>query len=160
MAADCMHVTRRLLVLALALAGLFVLPATAGAASRRPCVPGTPSPTCEFWTARTTFIADGDTIRVHIDGDRAGRVQTIRFTGINAMELHRYSSDPRKRRGDCHGVEATNIVDRLIKRAHGRVRLPAQSPASTTGGRLLRSVFVRAGGRWVDLSRVLMQRGL
>jgi endonuclease YncB( thermonuclease family) len=153
-------VTRRLLALALAVAALAVLPTAAGAASRGPCVPGTAAPTCRFWTARTTFVADGDTIRVRIDGDRSGRVQTIRFTGINAMELHRYSSDPRKRRGDCHGVEATNIVERLIKRAHGRIRLAAQSAASTTGGRLRRSVFVRSGGRWVDVSRILMERGL
>jgi endonuclease YncB( thermonuclease family) len=160
MAADWMHVTRRLLVLALALAGLAALPAAAGAASRGPCGPGTGGPRCEFWTARTTFVADGDTIRVRIDGDRSGRVRTIRFTGINAMELHRYSSDPRKRRGDCHGVEATNIVDRLIMRAHGRVRLAAQSATSVTGGRLRRSVQVRSGGRWVDLGRELMERGL
>src|SRR5918911_3344067 len=111
------------------------LAAAAGAASRGPCVPGTAGPTCELWSARTTFVADGDTIRVRIDGDRSGRVQTIRFTGINAMELHRYSSDPRKRRGDCHGVEATAVVEGLIRRAHGRVRLAAQSAASTTGGR-------------------------
>ena len=142
------------------MAALAALPAAAGAASRGPCVPGTPGPTCELWSARTTFVADGDTIRVHVDGDRSGRIQTIRFTGINAMELHRYSADPRKRRGDCHGVEATNIVERLIKRAHGRVRLAAQSAASTTGGRLRRSVWVRSGGRWVDVSRVLMERGL
>jgi endonuclease YncB( thermonuclease family) len=159
-AADCLHVSCRLLVVVLALTGLAILPAAAGAASRGPCVPGTPGPTCEFWTARTTFVADGDTIRVRIDGDRSRRVQTIRFTGINAMELHRYSSDPRKRRGECHGVEATNIVDRMIARSHGRVRLAAQSSASTTGGRLRRSVFVRSGGRWVDLGRVLMERGL
>jgi endonuclease YncB( thermonuclease family) len=152
--------TRAVLVLLLAMAALAALPAAAGAASRGPCVPGTPGPTCELWTARTTFVADGDTIRVHVDGDNAGHVETIRFTGINAMELHRYSADPRKRRGDCHGVEATNIVERLIKRAHGRVRLAAQSAASVTGGRLRRSVWVRSGGRWVDVSRVLMERGL
>jgi endonuclease YncB( thermonuclease family) len=160
MAVDSNDVTRRLLVLLLALTGFAALPAAAGAASRGPCVAGTAGPTCELWSARTTFVADGDTIRVRIDGDRSGRVQTIRFTGINAMELHRYSSDPRKRRGDCHGVEATNLVDRMIKRAHGRVRLAAQSAASVTGGRLRRSVWVRSGGRWVDLSRVLMERGL
>src|SRR5918911_1194699 len=90
-----------------------------------------PAPTCRFWMATVTFVADGDTVRVRIDADRSRREQTIRFTGINAMELHRYSADPRKRRGDCHGVEATNIVERLIKRAHGRVRLTAQSAAST-----------------------------
>jgi endonuclease YncB( thermonuclease family) len=150
----------RVLPLAFAafLLGLCVVPARA--AWHAPCLASAERPTCTWWNARTTFVADGDTIRVRIDGDRSGRVQTIRFTGINAMELHRYSSDPRKRRGDCHGVEATNIVDRLIKRAHGRVRLAAQSAASTTGGRLRRSVFVHAGGRWVDLGRVLMQRGL
>jgi len=151
-------VLRRLLPLILLAAAL--LPATARAASSGPCVPGTAGPTCRFWAARVTFVADGDTIRVRVDGDPSGRERTIRCTGINAMELHRYSSDPRKRRGDCHAVEATAVVERLIRRAHGRIRLAAQSAASVTGGRLRRSVAVRVGGRWQDLGRAVMQRGL
>src|SRR5215208_6183872 len=95
-------VTARMLRLALALvvAGLG-LPAAASAATG-PCLPD--GPTCHFWTGKVTFIADGDTIDVRV----AGRVRTIRITGINAMELRRYSRYADRRRGDCNGVAATN----------------------------------------------------
>jgi hypothetical protein len=72
-----------------ALAALLPVLGTAPAAQARtsegPCVAGTSGPLCHFWTARTTFVADGDTIRVVIDGEPGEK--TIRFTGINAMEL-------------------------------------------------------------------------
>src|SRR4051795_11550501 len=99
------------------LAGLIILlgAAPAHAAWRAPCVPGTNGPQCTWWNARTTFVADGDTIRVRIAGARG--ISTIRFTGINAMELHRYSAKASRRRGDCHGVDAANFVDRYIRTA-------------------------------------------
>src|SRR4051812_42340543 len=102
------------------LAGLIILlgAAPAHAAWRAPCVPGTNGPQCTWWNARTTFVADGDTIRVHLEGDRSGRIATIRFTGINAMELHRYSATASRRRGECHGVAATAVVDRMIRHSH------------------------------------------
>src|SRR3954464_7765401 len=105
-------------LVALTAALLAVTAAPARAAWRAPCVPGTKSPACTWWNARTTFVADGDTIRVQLAGER--RISTIRFTGINAMELHRYSAKASRRRGDCHGVAATALVDHLIKAAHGR----------------------------------------
>jgi endonuclease YncB( thermonuclease family) len=147
---------RRLLACLFAGFAVLVLAAPARAAWHAPCMSG--GPRCTWWNARTTFVADGDTIRVRISGKRG--IATIRFTGINAMELHRYSSTASKRRGDCHGVAATNLIDRLIKRAHGRVRLAAQDPASHSSGRLRRSVWVRSGGKWRDLSRLELQAGL
>src|SRR3954447_24806906 len=140
-------------------AALFaVTAAPARAAWRAPCVPGTKGPACTWWNARTTFVADGDTIRGRIAG--ASGISTIRFTGINAMELHRYSSKAARRRGECHGVDAANLVDRLIRRAGGRVRLAAEDPRSATGGRLRRSVWVRSGGAWQDVSRLELEAGL
>jgi endonuclease YncB( thermonuclease family) len=121
-------------------------------------VPGGGGPTCTWWNARTTFVPDGDTIWAKLAGSR--RTWTVRFVGINAMELRRYSAIASRRRGACHGVEATDLVDRLIRRSHGRVRLAAQNPASRSGGRLLRSVWVKRGGRWQDLSRIVLGRGL
>src|SRR3954467_12786829 len=147
---------RRLLACLLSGFAVLVLAAPAQASWHAPCAPG--GPTCTWWNARTSFVADGDTIRVRISGARG--IATIRFTGINAMELHRYSSTASKRRGDCHGVAATDMVDRLIKRAHGRVRLAAQNPASHSNKRLRRSVWVRSGGKWRDLSRLELQAGL
>jgi hypothetical protein len=35
----------------------------AHAAAKGPCVPATKRPVCHFWTARTTCVADGATIR-------------------------------------------------------------------------------------------------
>jgi endonuclease YncB( thermonuclease family) len=136
-----------------------VLAAPAAAyAGKGPCTPGASQPRCNFTNARVTFIADGDTIRVKTPGSR--RVKTIRFTGINAMELHRYSKYRARRRGECHGVQATNLIERYIKRAHGKVRLGDQRDDSRSGERLRRSVWVRSGGRWVDLAKVELQRGL
>src|SRR4051794_39193692 len=136
---------RRLLLLLLLAAGLVLVPAAFGApdaeaASRGPCVAGTKAPLCHFWTGKVTFVADGDTIRVDIAGDGTSVEKTIRFTGINAMELQRYSKYAARRRGSCHGLEATALVERLIHRSHGVVRLAAQNPNSVTGHRLRRSV--------------------
>src|SRR3954470_9292300 len=144
---------RLLAVAAVALA----LPAAA-AARTGPCVPGTSQPRCNFTNAKVTFIADGDTIRVRTPGSRA--VKTIRFTGINAMELHRYSKYASRRRGECHGVEATAVVERYIRKSHWKVRLGDQRDDSESGQRLRRSVWVRSGGRWLDLAKIELERGL
>ncbi len=151
---------RTLLATLLAAAGLLSTAAPpAHAASRGPCVAGTPGPICHFWTGKVTFVADGDTIRVDVDGDGTGASKTIRFTGINAMELSRYSSSHRRRRGACHAREATLLVERYVRRSGRRVRLAAQNSGSRTGHRLRRSVAVRIDGRWQDLGRILMEGG-
>jgi endonuclease YncB( thermonuclease family) len=154
----------RRLLLPLLAALTCLVPALAGAedaraAAKAPCIAGASGPTCHFWTAKTVFVADGDTIRVVLDGDRSRKVRTIRFTGINAMELSVYSSYPDRRRGSCMGLEATALAERYIKRSRGVVRLSAQNPASSTGGRLRRTVEVRVGGQWRDLGRILMEEG-
>src|SRR3954468_11938757 len=138
-------------LLLVALTAALALPAAASARSG-PCVPGASQPRCNFTTARVTFIADGDTIRVRQKGSR--RVRTIRFTGINAMELHRYSKYANRRRGECHGVAATAVIERYIKRAPWKVRLGDQRDDSRSGERLRRSVWVRSHGHWVDLAKV------
>ena len=128
----------------------------AAAAERAPCAEGTKQPLCTFQDARASFIADGDTIRVTL----GGRTQTVRFTGINAMELSRYSKYPSRRRGACHGLEATAFVERAIKRSKGKVRLAAQRLSSRAEQRLRRSVWVKQGGRWRDLAKLELQAGL
>src|SRR3954463_6236034 len=144
---------RLLAVAAVALA----LPAAADARTGA-CAPGASQARCNFTNARVTFIADGDTIRVRTPGSRA--VKTIRFTGINAMELHRYSKYANRRRGECHGVEATAVVERYIKRAHWKVRLGDQRDDSKSGERLRRSVWVRSGGRWPAPGKIGRRGGL
>lgn len=150
-----------LAILATVLAALpaLVTAPTATAAQRGPCLDSGTGPKCFFWTGKVTFVADGDTIDVDIRGDGTRAPRTVRFTGINAMELTRYSKYPSRRRGACHGLEATAVVERYVKRSRGLVRLAAQDPRSTTGKRLRRSVAVRVGGRWKDLGRILMEGG-
>lgn len=146
---------RRFLLLLL-LASL-VLPAAADAAWRAPCTPGAPDgPTCTWWSAEVTFVADGDTVRATIAG--AGS-RLVRLTGINAPELRVYSRSPGRRRGDCHAVSSTRLIEKPIKRAKGSVRLSAQRAGSVSGRRLRRSVWVRSGGRWTDLSALSLERG-
>lgn len=76
------------------------------------------------------------------------------------MELRVYSPRPSRRRGECHAVETTARLERLIRRAGGRVRLAAHNPAGRQGkGRLRRAVAVRRGGRWLDLGETLIREG-
>ena len=151
------RVPRVLALLVAAAAGLLNGTPAAHAAFRAPCTPGASSgPTCTWWNARATFVADGDTIDARVDG----RVRHIRLVGINAMELTRYSSFPSRRRGACHGLEAAALVDRAIRRSGGRIRLAAQDPRSRSGSRLRRSVWVGSGGRWHDLARMQLAAGL
>jgi endonuclease YncB( thermonuclease family) len=147
---------RRGLVLAATLLAATLTADAAGAAERAPCTEGAKRPLCTFQSARVAFIADGDTIRVRL----GGRLQNVRFTGINAMELSRYSKYPSRRRGACHGLEATAFVERAIKRSKWRVRLAAQKLSSRAERRLRRSVWVKRGGRWRDLAKLELQAGL
>src|SRR3954452_19908039 len=94
---------RRSLV-ALALCLLTLPAAAAHAAQKAPCILGdSSSPTCLWWNAKVTLVSDGDTIEVKIPGQGTAQV---RYIGINAMELHRYSHTAAKRRGDCMGGPA------------------------------------------------------
>jgi micrococcal nuclease len=143
---------------ALLLLALLALAAPASAATG-PCIPGGGGPTCHIWKGKVTFIADGDTINVDIAHDGTSKPKSIRFTGINAMELRRYSKYRARRRGDCHGVAATNRLEHFLRAAHMRVRLAAQDPRSRSGHRLRRNVSVRLHGAWVDLDRVIISEG-
>jgi endonuclease YncB( thermonuclease family) len=136
---------------------LLVCAASAEGAARRPCVLGQKGgPKCLWWNAKVKLVADGDTIEAKIRG--VGRKQ-VRFTGINAMELTRYSHTPSKRRGACHGLEATAFAERAIRASHWRVRLAAQRASSRSGRRLRRSVWVRSAGQWRDLARMELGEG-
>ncbi len=146
----------RAVLFAVLVAMLGSTPVAQAATRRAPCAEGAKQPRCVFTDAKVSFIADGDTIRVTL----GGRTKTIRFTGINAMELTRYSKYPSRRRGACHGLAATALIERAIKRSGGRVRLAAQRLSSHSNHRLRRSVWVRQGGRWRDLSKLELQAGL
>ena len=81
------------------------------------------------WNAKVVSVNDGDTIHVRLNG----RVETVRFSSIQAMEQSVYSPHPSKRRGECHALEATARLEQLIRDGHGRVRLSAQRASSHAG---------------------------
>jgi endonuclease YncB( thermonuclease family) len=149
---------RRLLCIALALAFTAALAGDAAARTGSCLVPGNKTP-CKVWTGHVTWIDDGDTFRVDLDGDRSRAAIKVRITGINAQEQTVYTMDPRRRRGECHAVEATARLEQLIRRSRWRVRLAAIDPSSASQGRWRRAVAVRIGGRWRDVGRILVSEG-
>jgi endonuclease YncB( thermonuclease family) len=148
-----------LLIIVLALgAGLASAPEEAQARTGSCLAPGVTVP-CTVWTGKVTFVGDGDTLYVDIDGDGTRTSASVRMTGLNATELYVYTSNVRQRRGECHSLEATARLEQLIKRSRGRVRLAAMDPSSHSRNRLRRSVAVRLGGRWRDAARILVSEG-
>lgn len=135
---------------------LLLAPASASAKTG-PCTPGDRGgPRCHWWEGKVKLVADGDTLHVDVAGE--GR-QEVRFIGVNTMELRVYSQRASRRRGDCMGVPAANLVDRYVKAAKGRVLLAAQRPSSRSGHRVRRSVWVRSKGKLVDLAAVGLEAG-
>jgi endonuclease YncB( thermonuclease family) len=128
-----------------------LLPASASAKTA-PCIPGKSSPRCQVWDMKVDLVADGDTIHGTVGGKKA----EVRFIGLNAMELYTYSHTASKRRGACMGVPAANFADKLIGK---HVRLAAQRASSRSGHRIRRSVFVKKGGRWVDVALAELKAG-
>ena len=140
------------------LAGILaaVLPAAADAA-RGPCVAGLPGRTCDVWIAEVRSVNDGDTMDVDVRGDGTTASRRIRFAGVQAMEQTAYAQ--RHRQGYCHAVEATERVERLVRRSKGIVRLAAQDPLSMSQRRYIRTVAVRVHRRWTDVGTILMREG-
>jgi endonuclease YncB( thermonuclease family) len=137
-------------------AGLAAGPAIARSG---PCLAPGVDARCAIWTGKVTYVADGDTFYVDLDGDRAHRTVTVRVTGINTMEQTVYSANPAVRRGQCHALEATARLEQLIRKGGGRVRLAAFDPSSTSRRRWRRAVAVKLGGRWRDVGRLLVAEG-
>lgn len=150
---------RRALIAALAGLAVSAPPAAAQSVPKGPCLLGTTTPRCYVWHGRVTYVDDGDTIAVDIDGDGIDHGRRIRVTGIQAMEQTTYPMKASQRRGECHAVEASALVDQLVKLSHGQVRLAAIDPASSSRGRPRRSVAFRIHGSWWDMGRYLLARG-
>ena len=124
------------------------------------CIAGTTAPTCHFWAGKLKWADDGDTIDVRMPTSTGKRKTVrVRITGIQAMEQTVYTSNPRRRRGECHALPATARLEQLIRKGRSRVRLGAQDAASLSGGRLRRSVAVKLGGVWRDVGSMLVAEG-
>ena len=127
---------------------------------RGACLPGHPSgPKCWIWTAKVDSVADGDTVFADIDGDGTKHLAHVRLTGFNATELTHYALKPSERRGECHAVEATALMEKMVGRSHRRVRLVAQHLNARSGRRIRRSLQVRIGGRWQDTGPTMLREG-
>ena len=140
-------------------AAVILLFAAPTAAAMRPCLDGS-AERCHVVTGKVVSVGDGDTIDVDVTGDGVGRAWHVRITGIQAMELTRYSSIAGQRRGACHAREATRRMERLVM--HRRVRLLSQRRESYGSGarhRARRAIQVRARGRWIDPSAILLREG-
>jgi endonuclease YncB( thermonuclease family) len=134
--------------------GLLLALAAPAVAATAPCTAG--GPECHVQTGKATFVADGDTIDVRIDGVGKRRV---RLTGIQAMEQTRYSKKVSRRRGSCHALAATARLQQLLRQGGNRVQLEDQSDASVSRGRLRRHVSAWIGGPWVDVEAILLAEG-
>jgi endonuclease YncB( thermonuclease family) len=135
-----------------------------GGAQAQPTGPchlgGSHSPTCRLWYGKATFIGDGDTLNVRLDGMKKKAVgPRIRITGIQAMEEYVYTTDRKRRRGECHANEATARLEYLVKLSKGRVQLAAQDPSSSSRRRPLRQVRVKINHRWRDVGRIMIGEG-
>jgi endonuclease YncB( thermonuclease family) len=148
-----------------ALAALFCLLTlgipSAHAQQRGPCILGAPhSPRCKLWNGKVTFIGDGDTINVRLAGQNKKTPGTrFRVTGIQAMEEYTYTSDRKKRRGECHANEATARLEYLVKLSKGRVQLAAQYANSASRNRPLRQLRVVINHKWRDVGRIMIGEG-
>jgi endonuclease YncB( thermonuclease family) len=149
------------LILAGLVAALLLAPAAAPApaeAATGPCLPEYPhGAQCHVWKGKARWVDDGDTLDADVPGDGLGGVLRIRLTGIQAMEQTVYRAAQRK--GDCHAVEATNHLERLIKRSKKQIRVSSLYPESRSRGRRLRWVAVRYGRRWHDVGRIQLAAG-
>ena len=63
----------------------------------RPCLDGS-AVRCHVVTGKVVSVGDGDTIDVDVAGDGAGLPWHVRITGLQAMELTRYSTSASLRR--------------------------------------------------------------
>jgi endonuclease YncB( thermonuclease family) len=106
---------------------------------------------------KVVFIDDGDTVDVDIAGDGTRRPARVRYLGIQAMELSRYSKTLSKLRGECWGVPAAKNLYRLLYKK--RVRLSARHDTHNRS-RIQRYVDVWQGGTWVDSGAAQLDAGL
>jgi endonuclease YncB( thermonuclease family) len=142
----------------LTIVGALLVPVPAAQAKSGPCVPEYPhGAQCRVWHGTVRYVDDGDTLDADVPGDGLGGLLRVRIIGIQAMEQTSYRAA--QRAGDCHAVDATNRLERLVKRSKRKIRVASLYPESRSRGRRLRSVAVRYKGRWRDVGRTLITEG-
>ena len=134
---------------------------TAAAGLVAPAVVSTagPAQAASVTYGKVKFVADGDTIDVDVAGDGTSRPVRVRYIGIQAMELSRYSQTLSKLRGDCWGVDAARNLHSLINGKQVRLSSRKSSSASGANVRPRRHVAVQMGGQWVDTGALQVSAG-
>jgi len=121
-----------------------------GAATATPAIPGAPTrPTGPTERAALVRVVDGDTIRVRIDG----REERVRYIGMDTPELN--LGNPAT--PEPYAVAATEANARLL--AGGSLVLERDVSERDRYGRLLRNVWLEAGGRWTLVNLALVAEG-
>lgn len=109
---------------------------------------------------KVVFVDDGDTIDVNVAGDATSKPVRVRFIGIQAMELRRYSRTLSKLRGECWGVDAAENMYRLVKGKRVRLTSRKATSQSTRNVRPRRFVAVKVNGVWTDVGAMQLDAGL
>jgi endonuclease YncB( thermonuclease family) len=91
-------------------------------------------------------VRDGDTVDVDVWGDGTSTPQTIRNTGIQAMET-----------GQCHAAQATKLMTSLA--AARTVRLTARYASTSSLGRPVRYVDSQSGSVFTDTQLPMLNAG-
>lgn len=106
---------------------------------------------------KVVHIDDGDTVDVDIAGDGTRKPVRVRYIGIQATELTRYSYSLSKLRGECWAVPATRNLHKILFKQ--KVRLSARHDTKNKG-RIQRYVDVWQGGMWMDSGAMQLDAGL
>ena len=113
-------------------------------------IPGAPAaPTGPTENATLVRVVDGDTIRAIV----GGKEYRIRFIGMNTPELNEASAATPEPFAEL----ATQANARLL--AGGRLVLERDVSETDRYGRLLRDIWVEAGGQWTLVNLALVNEG-
>ena len=113
-------------------------------------IPGAPAaPTGPTEDATLVRVVDGDTIRAIV----GGKEYRIRFIGMNTPELNEASAATPEPFAEL----ATQANARLL--AGGRLVLERDVSETDRYGRLLRDIWVEAGGQWTLVNLALVDEG-
>ena len=113
-------------------------------------IPGAPvAPTGPTEDATLVRVVDGDTIRAIV----GGKEYRIRFIGMNTPELNEASAATPEPFAEL----ATQANARLL--AGGRLVLERDVSETDRYGRLLRDIWVEAGGQWTLVNLALVDQG-
>lgn len=109
---------------------------------------------------KVVFVADGDTVDVNVRGDGTRKPVRVRYIGVQAMELNRYSHTLSRLRGECWSVEAARHLHSIVDGKPVRLTARKSTSVSKNNVRPRRHVAVKVDGRWQDTGAMQVSAGL